>query len=309
MSPERLFVLGAPRSGTTFLSSILESSRFGTPVESHFITKYARRLSDYGSLQDTQNFERLCNDILSERPIMQWKLDLSANDLYQKLIDKYGEIKFANLVDLLFLSRSEAEGLNAWSDKTPNYLEHLPLLDDLFSNAKYIYIVRDGRDVAQSVINKPWGPNNVLVAAEYWQRLNLELPVFKKLTSEGRILSIRYEDLISDMQAAIKQIEIFIDEEYSSDEVSRLCSSAKPENSLKWKTSMKASDVKLFDSAAAETLQRFGYEVIYEDSTNPSWKRYFYLTHNYLSWLRFMFMSNVVDGFKIRFMSKEPFAE
>ena len=78
-SYEQLFVVGAPRSGTTYLSGLLEDTRFGTPIEPHFITKYHDRLDRYGDLQQAANFAHLIRDISRERPVMQWQLDLDAD--------------------------------------------------------------------------------------------------------------------------------------------------------------------------------------------------------------------------------------
>ena len=48
-----LFVLGAPRSGTTLVNRLLlEYFDFGMGPEGHWIVPYAERLSDYGDLSD-----------------------------------------------------------------------------------------------------------------------------------------------------------------------------------------------------------------------------------------------------------------
>lgn len=46
----QIFILGAPRSGTTFLASLLELTFFGKPFETPFITKYYKLLADYGDI-------------------------------------------------------------------------------------------------------------------------------------------------------------------------------------------------------------------------------------------------------------------
>lgn len=85
METNQIFVLGAPRSGTTFLSGLLRFTRYGRPVESHFITKYCRKLEAYGDLSKKENFDKLMNDILSERPVMQWKLKLDIHEFYEEV--------------------------------------------------------------------------------------------------------------------------------------------------------------------------------------------------------------------------------
>ena len=46
MDAKQVFILGAPRSGTTFLASLLTHTRFKAPFETHFIPKFYKKLSE-----------------------------------------------------------------------------------------------------------------------------------------------------------------------------------------------------------------------------------------------------------------------
>ena len=39
-----------------------------------------------------------------------------------------------------------------WGDKTPMYMQHLRLLERLFPDARYVHLIRDGRDAALSFL-------------------------------------------------------------------------------------------------------------------------------------------------------------
>ena len=52
----RVFIIGAPRSGTTLLASLLANTISGPPFEPHFITKYYKKLDDYGDITQLNNF-------------------------------------------------------------------------------------------------------------------------------------------------------------------------------------------------------------------------------------------------------------
>ena len=71
-----IFIIGCPRSGTSLLARFLEPTIYGAPIETHFITKYKKKLSNYGELENFENFNKLLNDILKERPVMQWKINI-----------------------------------------------------------------------------------------------------------------------------------------------------------------------------------------------------------------------------------------
>ena len=48
-------------------------------------------------------------------------------------------------------------GKPRWGDKTPLYMQHLPLLEQLFPGARFVHLIRDGRDAALSFLSVPEG--------------------------------------------------------------------------------------------------------------------------------------------------------
>jgi len=307
---KQLFILGAPRSGTTFLASLLRSSQYGAPIESQFVVKYFTVLNNYGDLNQFSNFNRLLGDITRERAVMQWQLELDAAQLHQKLVDSAGQVNYSDLIDELFLARSEAAGRRAWGDKTPHYLGEVEVLNTLFPAARYLYIVRDGRDVALSLLQKDWGPNNLFTAAEYWVRLNKVNPTLTQLIDSGKVYFLRYEDLATDVEQHVRDIAAFLGEDISESEIERLATTVRKDNSYKWKQALSDRKIQLFDSVAHETLVRFGYEVAQQQPSRVSTvQRIIYQIHDRISWLGFMFKTNVIHGFQIRFLGKEPFAD
>ena len=303
---EKVFVLGAPRSGTTFLSGLLSETRFGAPFETHFITKYHHKLSEYGDLSEVGNFSRLLNDILSERPVMQWQLEIDIESFYHSL---EGNFSYSNIVDQLCRYKNIRQGTGAWGDKTPNYIGEFDLIYSLFPDAKFLHIVRDGRDVALSLLERSWGPNNLFSAAEYWRDLNRKNPLLEKLTEEGKVYQVRYEDLLDDTETHVRSIYEFLGEELSEQTLRSLCSTVRKGNYFKWKKRLSKRQISLFDKLAANTLSRMNYETFEPEAELSAPLRFIYKLHNKLIWLKFMFVINVVDGIKIKFFGKQPFAE
>ena len=59
-----LFVFGAARSGTTLLNQLLyHHFGYGTGAEGTFIAEFAKKLSNYGSLENEKNLNRLIQEI------------------------------------------------------------------------------------------------------------------------------------------------------------------------------------------------------------------------------------------------------
>ena len=44
----------------------------------------------------------------------------------------------------------------------------MPLIAEVYPDARFVHIIRDGRDVARSIVAQPWGPATVKEAAKEW---------------------------------------------------------------------------------------------------------------------------------------------
>ena len=303
---KQIFILGAPRSGTTFLASLLEHTKYYKPFESQFIIKYAGKLEQYGDLNNFSNFCRLLKDIMTERAVMQWNLDIDEHALFEEF---NGDVTYVNLVNKLCLLHNPKGNNQYWGDKTPHYLRELETLYKLFPDAKYIYIVRDGRDVALSVLKKEWGPNNIFTCAEYWRELNKERPALGKMKEEGKLIQLRYEDLLDNTEQEISKIYEFLGEECTTEQIQQLAKTSMESNYYKWKSKLSERQKKIFEQVAGSTLKRFDYETTGDKSPPGSILTLYYRCHDKLCWFIFMFKTNIIDGFMIRFFNKQPFAD
>ena len=61
------------------------------------------------------------------------------------------------------------DGQTHAAERTPWHVYHLPLIAEVYPDARFVHIVRDGRDAARSIVAQPWGPDNVKDAAEEWR--------------------------------------------------------------------------------------------------------------------------------------------
>jgi len=98
-------------------------------------------------------------------------------------------------------------GKARWGDKTPWYVLKMPIIAALLDEAHFLHLVRDGRDVALSVIPLWFGPTSVAEAATWWvdrvrrgRRDGAHLPY----------LEVRYEQLVDQPEAELRRICGFI---------------------------------------------------------------------------------------------------
>ncbi|MCK7544036.1 sulfotransferase [Marinobacter bryozoorum] len=300
----QVFIFGAPRSGTTFLASLLDKTKYKAPFETHFITKYYKKLEDYGDLQEKRNFKNLINDIFGERAVRQWKIDPDIDKLYYATAPDFEYSKIINEIISL-----KIDGGTFWGDKTPNYLEDPGTIIELFPEAKFLFIVRDGRDVALSLLRKSWGPNNFLTCGEYWSRLNDNFLNVKDKIPPGSLFELKYEEVLTDPERHIKAVYDFLEEDISEDNIMDLANTTKSNNSGKWASQATTSQLRRFESAAATTLKVFGYSTASRQNIITSPEKMLLRAHEAYCRFVFLFKTNVIDGIKIHFFDKEPFNE
>lgn len=300
-----IFVVGCPRSGTTILSQLLAKTDYCEPFETHYITKYYKKLNEFGDLSEFDNFKRLFSQILEERPIMQWKLSIDVDRAFTEMKPP----SYKNIINEIGSQIAKKQNKLFWGDKTPRYLFDLDIIYDLFPESKYIYIIRDGRDVALSLLERPWPPYNIVACAEYWKRINSPNQTLGILEEKKQLYTVRYEDLLTDPEQKVKEIYLFLGQDYNAEKMSGLIGKLKKGNFNKWQNKMKPYQIKLFEKYSANTLNRFGYETSYDETElNPLIKQLFNI-HQSFCRAKWMFKQNIIDGIKIKFFGKEPFAE
>lgn len=95
-------------------------------------------------------------------------------------------------------------------DNTPRYTLAIPLLQRLFPDARYIHLVRDGRDVVCSLINRHFGANSLLCAARSWMaHVGCWQMAERTIPADSR-MELRYEDLVHDCRSACDKFSNFL---------------------------------------------------------------------------------------------------
>jgi hypothetical protein len=132
---------------------------------------------------------------------------------------------FRALVEGLMQNFCRAEGKPRWAEKTPENIQCMVALGELFPEARFIHMVRDGRDVACSLVTQARdyptkGGNEKSVqtitgAARYWRDTVME---GRRQAADpsliGRVLEVRYEALVTDTAATMRQVLAFVGEDW-----------------------------------------------------------------------------------------------
>lgn len=275
MNDAPFFIVGLGRSGTTLIRLMLHNHpNIAIPYESHFITKYFERASEYGDLTIDMNLRNLLQDILSEELLSMWDHEFNL----ERILNRVKERTIGGAISAVYMDYTQGKSKSRWGDKS-DYLNRMHIINKIYPNAQFIHIVRDGRDVANSVIKMPWGPKDIIAAGEWWDsnvRLGRRMG---SIIGERRYMEVKYEDLVENPEKELIRICGFIGEEFSTEMLKyhekskesipierkeQHYNSDRPPTSSRtyaWKREMSSSDVALFSNYGAGSLSEMGYEL------------------------------------------------
>jgi len=117
------------------------------------------------------------------------------------------------------VSRSKSELKSRWVDGTPEYSFHICELRKLFPNAKFVHIVRDVQSVVNSMLQFKLGGASGLVeteqqAYEYWLN-TVEACIRAERALGSRVIHrLRYDDLVNQSGQTLRNLLAFLDEPY-----------------------------------------------------------------------------------------------
>jgi len=197
-----IFVGGTGRSGTTLLRVILNS-------HPHIYSGGEIKIVEY-----VVDLWKKMKSVFSP--------SLSGYQIDDEFIDK----QFKTFLSSFFSRVLEGSRKNRIAEKTPGNLLLMGPLKQVFDDAKFIHVIRDGRDVACSLVTMDWGDplsgqrlwytENIGSAARYWKQTIMEI---RKQQREhlniSDYLEIRYEKLVSDLRQTVDQVLTFLNEPWS----------------------------------------------------------------------------------------------
>src|SRR3954453_14550259 len=135
------------------------------PTESMFIADMAAVRSRFGDLARDEQFDRLAEAVWRHPKVREWRLEGAP----PRRDGRSGGAAYRAALEAPYLAYAAQHGKPGWADKTPYYIGHIDELRRVFPDARIVNLVRDGRDVALSLLRVPFGPANVWAAAHQWR--------------------------------------------------------------------------------------------------------------------------------------------
>jgi hypothetical protein len=202
--PAAPFVVGATRSGTTLLRLMLDAHPgIAIPSETHFIPELVAAREKHAASR-----EQMLELLTSHR---RWgDFTIEPGELAERWA-RTEPLTGPDAVRAFFRLYAEKQGKPdaRWGDKTPGYVKSMREIQGYLPEARFIHLIRDGRDVALSVLKQNWGPQSIEAAAEKWRsRVNRGRSQAPYL---GFYLEVRFEDLVLDTERELRRICDFIE--------------------------------------------------------------------------------------------------
>jgi Sulfotransferase family len=143
----KLFLVGAPRSGTTLLQTILASqAKLFTLKETHFFRHLQRR-----------RFIRLVDRVAVDQDRVKFAFAFVTDNNKLEGSYDFSEIQSlasaARAFDRLMTEEAGHHGLDGWLEKTPEHMFFMPAIRRYVPGAKFVHILRDGQDVVASMLD------------------------------------------------------------------------------------------------------------------------------------------------------------
>jgi hypothetical protein len=247
-SAERhIFVVGAPRSGTTLMQVILAAH------------------------------PRLCS-FQGESTLFTWQDVFDENQSFfglekatqRRLLEETdGLAPFFDRVAELMRRRKEA---SRFVEKTPQHVHYLSAIGRHFPNADIVHMQRDGRDCFCSArdASVPHG-ENARSFARYWRRCIKA----RQRHEGGRILDVKYEMLTDEPESTMREVMAFLGEAFDPQQIApnsrgkdrraetekfgRLSGPIDSSSQGRWRNELTVSEKATFREIAGVQLQQAEY--------------------------------------------------
>jgi hypothetical protein len=274
-----LFIVGCARSGTTLVHRIVDAHpEIAITPEMHWITRYF----DYFNNQNRLVIPELVSELTGHKRFAQFEIP---REEFEGLLGPGEAVPYPTFLSRVFGLYGKIKNKPLVGNKTPAYVRSIPTFHALWPEARFVHIIRDGRDVCLSVLNwnkaertagryASWEEDPVSTTALWWERK------VRKAREDGAALGpdlyheTLYEELVDDPERECKRLCEFLGLPYD-DAMIRFHEGrerAEPGRGAKsawlrvtsglrdWRMQMRTGDVERFEAAAGDLLEELGYE-------------------------------------------------
>ncbi|MEO1037782.1 MAG: sulfotransferase [Pseudomonadota bacterium] len=274
MSEQPVFIFGAPRSGTSLLSRILNAHpQLCIPLESLLYSTFWPIRHSYGELNDDGNAERLLRHMLRWRPMLDWQPAVTFDDAIRHLDRR----DFHGVFRAILMARAAQDSKPVWGEKSPWHAFYWREILDGFPSARVVHIVRDPRDICLSWKKARQGQRHVYPLAGRWAAYQDTMSDVRTGWPNDAFYEVRYEALIEQPESTCRGMCEFLGitydtamlafhehaarERYNTD-VTNEANLARPvlaTNAGKWADELGDDEIRWIEAVAGPHMDAYGY--------------------------------------------------
>lgn len=210
------FIITSGRSGSTLLRSILmQHPTINIPPECKILGQVIYNFKQEYRFLSWPNVVRLVMSEIQNLPeFAYWELDLT--DFYPIALEvAKPERSLAKLIDSLYQYYAQVKkpGATYWGEKSPQNVYCLYALEQVFPGAKYIHLIRDGRDVVASIVKAEFN-SDIDMIGHHWLKSIKNARNFGARIRRDRYHEMFYEELVQEPEPVIQQVCRFLGLDY-----------------------------------------------------------------------------------------------
>jgi Sulfotransferase family len=274
-----LFIVGCARSGTTLVHRIVDAHpEMAITPEMHWITRQFKSRNGLVT-------PKLVSELAGHKRFAQFEIP---REEFEGLLGSGETIPYPTFLNRVFGLYGKIKNKPLVGNKTPAYVRRIPTLHALWPDAKFVHIIRDGRDVCLSILNwkkaertagryASWEEDPVSTTALWWERKVRKAREDGAALGPGLYHEMLYEDLVEDPERECKRLCEFLGIPY--DDAMIRFAEGKTRTDLpnarktpkkawlpitsgmrNWRTEMPVKDVERFEAAAGDLLEELGFE-------------------------------------------------
>jgi hypothetical protein len=196
-----LFIVGAPRSGTTLTRTLLQgfSNVYLLPDEFQILPRFLAEIEDGAS---PERLVALTNMSVFAGHMRRRGIWPDEDSLLNALSQSSPAETFKALV-LAIAFKDERDKIEIWGDKTPENVFHLDMVTRLWPDAKVLYVQRDPRSTVLSM-SRSWG-RSLSRGAVIWRDAQRAADAFSKAYPD-RFHCVKFEDLTAAPSAEMDRV-------------------------------------------------------------------------------------------------------
>ncbi len=270
-----IFIVGAPRSGTTLMAVLLDRhSNIAIGPETQFFTEF---IPQNWAQKIPETHEQLVDSALAFKRIADFHFD---RDQLLHHFKKY-ELTLPNLLRAMIEVHAIRSSKLRPGEKSPHHLQHIPTILHHFPDAKIICVLRDGRDVVRSLLETPWAipknPRRLRLFCIRWNDAAEQAIDYRRTLPPDQFMMVKFEDILRQPKSELKKICGFIGDEFEATQLepaqpstvipgwekqwkSKASEMLDPGRIEAWRKSADQKQIWVMNSMMGSMLEQMGYQ-------------------------------------------------